>query len=442
MEISWAKHAFLYPVFLCFLFSSGQKTQTVFSIKNNLPINPIKELWFRPPLISKPIDGLRAISCLWLILFHCCWYLGFFLDKDSFSDLVSIPYLHWIWQGNLGVDLFFIISGYLISDHLIKEYLQNNSLNIRKFYAKRFLRIMPVYIAVLIIYGIVIKTNYSEVWTNLLYINNYVPYEKQYMPWTWSLAVEMQFYILIPFFLTACLSLRKNHVLLLLISIIVIGVFINVLLAMENNLFSIPPIHPTLGSIEFYSYIDTLYTPSHTRYGSLLMGTLTAYISNNVNLAGLKKYQSTFSVLILILLLIIISIVFVSGTSTLKSKNMTIFLLSDYHYLFSASVILIVLIGFFFKNNLMKFLHHLLSLKIWSPFAKLSYSAYLLSPIIITIVYQKFLPINAKTGLYSFNLIGLILTIIFVTYTLSAFFYFLIEKPFITISKNKNKLDL
>ena len=49
----------------------------------------------------------------------------------------------WISKGDLGVDLFFVISGFLIGTILFKEFNKSNTLNFKRFYIRRFLRLMP-----------------------------------------------------------------------------------------------------------------------------------------------------------------------------------------------------------------------------------------------------------------------------------------------------------
>jgi peptidoglycan/LPS O-acetylase OafA/YrhL len=69
------------------------------------------------------IDGLRALAVLSVIVFH--------LAPDIFPG------------GYLGVDIFFVISGFVISQSLYKSYLQNGKLNIGNFYIRRFKRLYP-----------------------------------------------------------------------------------------------------------------------------------------------------------------------------------------------------------------------------------------------------------------------------------------------------------
>ena len=112
---------------------------------------------------------------------------------------------NWLFDGDLGVRFFFVISGFLISHLLFQEHIQTGSINLRSFYIRRALRILPVYFAyLLVIFCLQIFTTYHQTanaWiSNLTFTTNFFGDN-----WTtghlWSLAVEEQFYLLWPFFL-------------------------------------------------------------------------------------------------------------------------------------------------------------------------------------------------------------------------------------------------
>ena len=145
------------------------------------------------------IDGLRAIAVIPVILFHA----GFELFSGGF----------------IGVDVFFVISGYLITTILIKD-LENNSFNLINFYERRARRILPaLYFMILtsVIIGWFILTPYfyrdlfQTITAISLFMSNYLIYLKsgyfapigELKPFlhTWSLAVEEQFYVIFPLLL-------------------------------------------------------------------------------------------------------------------------------------------------------------------------------------------------------------------------------------------------
>ena len=168
----------------------------------------------RPSFHEPVIDGIRAIAILWVFLLHVVFF-HFGAYPDYVIGIFNSPATQWIGQGDLGVDLFFVISGYLIGTILLKERQKTGRIDFKRFYGRRFLRLIPVYTVVMvmgiyflrnipksaILMDIAPSGNIEYAWTNILYVNNFVTVSKQYMPWCWSLAIEEQFYLLAPLFL-------------------------------------------------------------------------------------------------------------------------------------------------------------------------------------------------------------------------------------------------
>ena len=87
------------------------------------------------------LDLLRAIAVLWTMQFH--------------SFIVGGLGPHWKWLerfGWMGVDLFFVLSGYLIGSQLLRPLANGQPVSLRAFYVKRAFRILPAFWAVLAIY--------------------------------------------------------------------------------------------------------------------------------------------------------------------------------------------------------------------------------------------------------------------------------------------------
>ena len=156
------------------------------------------------------IDGLRALAVLPVIFFHA----GF----KSFEG------------GFVGVDIFFVISGYLITK-LILEDVYNNKFNLGNFYLRRARRLLPALFFVILTtipFSIFLMSNdqliyYSkQIFSVIFFISNlffwknsgYFDPESDLQPLlhTWSLAVEEQFYIFFPIFLILIFKyFKKNY---------------------------------------------------------------------------------------------------------------------------------------------------------------------------------------------------------------------------------------
>lgn len=161
------------------------------------------------------INGLRAYAVLFVVLFH----FGIFGFTGGF----------------IGVDVFFVISGFLMTK-IIMDGLQKNSFSILEFYTNRAIRIIPALIVLCIFLLILgwfelIPTDYrslsKHVIASLLFISNIIYWKEsgyfdvdsheKILLHTWSLSVEWQFYLFLPIYLIIAYKLLKNKTLLSLI---------------------------------------------------------------------------------------------------------------------------------------------------------------------------------------------------------------------------------
>jgi peptidoglycan/LPS O-acetylase OafA/YrhL len=164
------------------------------------------------------LDGVRGIAILLVVFFH------------------NFGFINYFFFGWLGVDLFFVLSGFLITDILIRETGSKNYL--KSFYTRRVLRIFPIYYLLLIIFLLILPhfisstvnleyytSNQAWLWTytqNWLYIIKPHAYSNILLH-LWSLAVEEQYYLIWPFVI---LIFRKPKVLLAISLFFLIGIII------------------------------------------------------------------------------------------------------------------------------------------------------------------------------------------------------------------------
>jgi peptidoglycan/LPS O-acetylase OafA/YrhL/cellulose synthase/poly-beta-1,6-N-acetylglucosamine synthase-like glycosyltransferase len=167
---------------------------------------PAAERRFRPD-----IQGLRAVAVLLVLLYHA-----------------EVP---GVTGGYVGVDVFFVISGFLITGQLLREAERSGRVSLTAFYAGRIRRLLPSALIVLAVTVVAVR-----VWDNLLhvrtvsldalaslvYVVNYrlaaqgIDYQQSDVPPSplqhfWSLAVEEQFYLLWPLLVLACAVLARRH---------------------------------------------------------------------------------------------------------------------------------------------------------------------------------------------------------------------------------------
>ena len=205
------------------------------------------------------LDGLRALAVVAVIAYH--------------SEIESVP------GGFLGVEIFFVISGYLITALLLEEFNLNRGINLRQFWVRRARRLLPalfLYIggSVAFAYSMaddVVPTK-GEVLSTLGYVYNWfgifqeISYtdvfeRKNFFHHLWSLAVEEQFYLLWPVLL---LCLQKHINRKVTISLLILGITSSAFLMWTM----------------YQPFEDPLrvYYGTDTRASGLLIGALLAYI--------------------------------------------------------------------------------------------------------------------------------------------------------------------
>ena len=139
------------------------------------------------------LDHLRALAITFVFFFHCAILF-------RFDDLLP----HIVKFGWSGVDLFFVLSGYLIGSQLLRRVASGKGIHVRDFYVQRFLRIMPAYWLVLAIYftipAVLERGRLPPLWRFLTFTQNFgldATVDGAFSH-AWSLCVEEHFYLLLP----------------------------------------------------------------------------------------------------------------------------------------------------------------------------------------------------------------------------------------------------
>ncbi|MEP6692278.1 MAG: acyltransferase [Gemmatimonadaceae bacterium] len=209
------------------------------------------------------LDALRAIAVLLVI---CSHYTTEFWEKNLGgvppSRYASLPFFNWGWSG---VDLFFILSGYLIGRQLWKERLSTGNVRFGAFVLRRGFRIWPLYFAMLLYFAIAgpIAPN----WKDAAFLSNYL---SGGMSRGWSLSTEEQFYILVPLLLIATRMIRRPlHYLWLLA-----GALVMVWLARWNALHWY-----VAHGYEGRRLSDAMYPQFHLHSEALIVGLVIALAS-------------------------------------------------------------------------------------------------------------------------------------------------------------------
>lgn len=334
----------------------------------------------------KDIQGLRALAFLLVFIFHI--------------DSSYLP------GGFIGVDLFFVISGFLITSILARS-IAKNQFSFKEFYIKRFKRIAPAYFVLVLSVALVgtyilmqvDERNFrSTVIRTFLFISNLqfqkgesyfgVQLSENPLLHTWSLAIEMQFYLILPFLLFFFKKFRLAILVFLLVSLTAWSSY--EIIGLDKK------------SIAYFSL--------YSRIPEFLVGSLYAlFFKNGIDF---KKWGNNAFACINLISLILCAI-WINEQSPFPGY------LSLIPCIFSANLLVA-------KNN---FVSDLLSTKFLVYIGELSYSLYLWHwPIMAFIRYRN--------DNYEFSLVQIILISI-LTFFFSFLSYEFVEKKFRTMETKK-----
>lgn len=229
------------------------------------------------------LDGLRGIAVICVLLVHA-----------SYGKISG---------GFLGVDLFFVLSGYLITAILLKEFTLFHNISYVNFYIKRFLRLLPPLVVCIIFYLVYQSFNAPVgdenptliVLSSLFYFVNFV-HESYLGPLVhlWSLSVEEHFYLFWPVLMAGFIFKlsKKSQMRLITIFILLISAF-RIWVYYTN---SIEPIQFGIFSIDSYRF-------TFCRIDAIMLGGLAAIALNKESTSFNIKIQPNIGLLLLLTLL-------------------------------------------------------------------------------------------------------------------------------------------
>ncbi len=351
------------------------------------------------------LDVLRTLAISFVFIYH---YGRIFPSPQWLTDISKF--------GWTGVDLFFVLSGYLIASQLFSGIAKGEKLSFKKFFLKRFFRIIPAYLAVVAIYFYFPAAREREapapLWKYLGFTQNLgLDLRTQgTFSHAWSLCIEEQFYLLLPLILIALLyyrALRKG--IWLLAALFLLGLALRWLI--YDKVVAIPG-----EEINWITWYKWIYYPTYSRLDGLLCG---------VGIAALFQFRPRIreritaygNLLLLMSLLTLTAAYFVCSNEVSFAASVFGFPLVSFGY--GLLVVAAISPSCFLFRCQSRFI---------AKIAALSYAIYLTHKIIIHLTQQQF----SKTGIAE-DSNGMLLIAVITCLVAALLMNIVIEKPFLRL---------
>jgi len=213
------------------------------------------------------LDLLRAIAIVWVMIFHSYFIGGW----GHFGGIEQ--------NGWMGVDLFFVLSGFLIGSQVLKPLAEGRGFSFADFYLRRAFRILPAYLVMVAAYflwpSIREQGELQPLWQFLTFTVNLLIDAKDHLAFShvWSLCVEEHFYLLFP--LLAWWLTRRPSVgrfVVVCITVVVAGMVVRGGLWLHD----LAPVAGIDQNSYGKAFLERIYYPTWSRLDGLLMGVMLA----------------------------------------------------------------------------------------------------------------------------------------------------------------------
>ena len=381
------------------------------------------------PGVISSLNGIRVISMFWVILGHTHFWV-FTTQMVRIDNFGSLPGVagRFTFQGVLAaffaVDTFFVLSGVLVAYLTLRQMQRSKGrFPVASFYIHRFLRLTPTYAFVLFFAwfltihlsygpGITLSDPYAANcrkywWTNLIYINNLWPWALMdgCIGWTWYLANDMQFYIISPLVIIPAyylLPIKRNRMLwaaglvgavsaLILSGIVMTGTITSVY-DFQANSFSALAYNYSGNPTHLMTYTDAIYIKPWDRISTYVIGLILGYalfkgfeFSALNRLTKLVVYVGIWCVTVVAIFWLSYGLYFTwHGHIPGRFENFI-------YVTFSRPIwgLGIAAIIFACHNGYGWVVNSFLSMKMWIPLSRMTFNAYLMHPIVMSVIYGQ-----------------------------------------------------
>jgi peptidoglycan/LPS O-acetylase OafA/YrhL len=382
----------LYPRHVTLNAPAKERLRRAFSLRRNL-----RAMLVAPEGHLRPVDGLRALSILWVMLFHSAWYTFGAVPLVLYARQLGQRWMLPFWRGDFGVDVFFVLSGFLIAGLLADEHARAGRIRLGRFYARRWIRLWPALAVGALVEVSVFRDNPRMIWANLLYVSNLLPFQHMSMKWTWSLSLEEQFYLLCPW-LVAALAPRGSRMRYAVLAAIGVA-----LCAIVGAIVVRGGFHGADSEIvvnrdpqRWIRAYDDLYVKPWTRAAPLLAGVAAAYVFRSPRAMDALARRRVMATAGLVVALALAAVCTHWQFVEHAARPVEVLYLATYRALFGVAVAYVMTFALS-ANPVGRALGWGLSSRVLYPIAQVSYSAYLLNPMVTTTVHHHLARMAVRT---------------------------------------------
>lgn len=213
------------------------------------------------------LHGLRVLGILSVVQFHVTWVFageqGIAVDGDYTATSLMVFF---------GMDLFFVLSGFLIGMILLRSLELHGVQNLKRFYVRRIFRTFPSYYLVLALLALVTHLSPDQkrhLPFEIVYLTNFFPLGRHdvIMFWGWSLSLEEQFYLTVPLLFWLLFKLRSDRARFALL----FAIWASALVVRLSIFYARAP----WNDLKLYG---ALYFKTYTRYDTLVCGIALAFV--------------------------------------------------------------------------------------------------------------------------------------------------------------------
>lgn len=383
------------------------------------------------------LDGIRAVALIIVVMFHAWFFTQFAMpSKEVFLEFTESQW--WIpefmMRADISVDVFFVLSGFLLSWQLFREGRSKGRMNFRNYYIHRFFRIYPLYMFVL---GLVMIAQ-GPTWKvlgNLLGYNIWFSPFDLLIPWTWSLSVEIQFYAVVPILV---LALRDGRRVAALTAVLCIGAALwawNVVssnpVLLERTLFELEIDANREALIVYYR---DLYAAMPIRISQFALGLAAAWVVIHRGEEALALAQRYYPLLIVAM---VAGFVFplLNNTFGRFEEGERGLMLADMLFgrqVFSLSVATAIAM---MQLGMLPTLRRALSFRLLEPVARFSFAIYLFHPLFVYLGVVIFLGSEPVTSYSLWQYLGIFAVTFGGAFAVGFVSWYVIEWPAIRLGQ-------